>query len=157
MRRLRQIAVVSTSISILLLLFFANTVLAKPLSGRPCVVLFEVPFSDKSFDLPSWTWGFLPFSMLPLSSLAALISWAILLFQWRKGFSMHLPPRRGLGPAPAWYSLHMPTQENEQLCKCGHAHGLHVNGVCTFPVNDRTARNTESPCPCLRFIPAKSK
>jgi hypothetical protein len=83
MKRLRQTAIISTTVSVLALFLLANTVLAKPPWGRPCVVLFEVPFTERSFELPLWMWGLVPFSVLGLSTLAALTSWVVLLFKWR--------------------------------------------------------------------------
>jgi hypothetical protein len=32
----------------------SNTVLAKPPFGRPCIVLFYLPFTDKDFQLRMW-------------------------------------------------------------------------------------------------------
>jgi hypothetical protein len=82
MKRLRQTAIISTITSILIVFVLANTVLAKPIFG-PCVLLFEVPFTNKSFELPLWMWGLVPLSTLALFTLAALTSWVILFFWWR--------------------------------------------------------------------------
>jgi hypothetical protein len=44
------------------------------------VVIF---FDDYTFELPLWMWGFVPFSVLVLSTLAAITCWIVLLFKWR--------------------------------------------------------------------------
>jgi len=86
MKRLRQTAIISTITAILIVFVIANTVLAKPIFG-PCALLFEVPFTNKSFELPlwmwRWMWGWVPLCTLALFTFAALTSWAILLFRWR--------------------------------------------------------------------------
>ena len=88
MKRLRWLAITSTTISALALFFISSTALAiRPLEPdgiRPaCVLLFELPFTDYSFQLPFWMWGLVPLSALVLSALAAVTSWAMLLFRWR--------------------------------------------------------------------------
>jgi len=88
MKRLRWFAITSTTISALALFFISNTALAiRPLEPdgiRPAgVLLFELPFTDYSFQLPFWMWGLVPLSALVLSALAAVTSWAMLLFRWR--------------------------------------------------------------------------
>jgi hypothetical protein len=88
MKRLRRIAIIATTISALALFFISNTGLALPPMNPngtrpPCVLLFEVPFTDYSFQLPLWMWGAVPFSAVALSTLAAVITWIMLLFRWR--------------------------------------------------------------------------
>jgi hypothetical protein len=88
MKRLRWFAITSTTISALALFFISNTELAlrplEPDGSRPaCVLLFEFPFTDYSFQLPFWMWGLVPFSALVLSALTAVASWAMLLFRRR--------------------------------------------------------------------------
>ena len=88
MKRLRRTAIISTAISALTLFFLSNTALALPPVGSngirpPCVLVFEVPFTDYSFQLPLWMWGLVPFSALALSTVAAVTSWVMLLFRWR--------------------------------------------------------------------------
>jgi len=88
MKRLRRIAIISTTISALALFFLSNTalsLLAVDSNGvrPPCVLVFEVPFTDYSFQLPLWMWGPVPFSALVLSTLATVTSWVMLLFRWR--------------------------------------------------------------------------
>jgi len=88
MRRIRRIAIISTTTSALALLFISNTALALfPVAPNgirpPCVPVFEVPFTDYSFQLPLWMWGLVPFSVLVLSTLAAITCWIVLLFKWR--------------------------------------------------------------------------
>jgi hypothetical protein len=82
MKSLRRIAILSTAISGLALFFLGNTALAKPTGGRPCVLVFELPFTEKLFELPLWMWGLVPSSVLALSSLAAIGSWIALLVGW---------------------------------------------------------------------------
>jgi hypothetical protein len=88
MKRLRWIAIISTTICALELFFLSNTALALLPVGPngirpPCVLVFEFPFTDYSFQLPLWMWGLVPFSALVLSALAAITSWVMLLFRWR--------------------------------------------------------------------------
>jgi hypothetical protein len=88
MKRLRQTAIISTTISALALFFLSNTALAlQPVDSNgirpPCVAVFEVPFTHYSFQLPIWMWMFVPFWTLVLSTLAAVTSWVVLLFRWK--------------------------------------------------------------------------
>jgi len=54
--------------AILIVFVIANTVLAKPIFG-PCALLFEVPFTNKSFELPLWMWRWM-WGWVPLCTLA---------------------------------------------------------------------------------------
>jgi hypothetical protein len=88
MKRLRWLAIISTTICALMLLLLSNTALAllplDPNGSRPaCVLLFEPPFTNYSFQLPGWMWGIVPFSVLALTSLASITSWLMLLIRWR--------------------------------------------------------------------------
>jgi len=88
MRRLRRIATISTAISALALLFLSNSVLVLPALDPngirpPCFPVFEVPFTNFSFQLPLWMWGLVPFSALALSTLAAVTCWIMLFIRWR--------------------------------------------------------------------------
>ena|SRR5258708_4467320 len=78
MNRLRRIAIILTTISALTLLVLGNTALAKPTGGRPCIVVFHVPFADKYYELPMWMWG-RPLLVFAVSALAALGCWIALL------------------------------------------------------------------------------
>lgn len=81
MKRLRRIAITATCASAFLLFFICNTVLAKPTGGRPCVVEFEVPFTEKSLELPLWTWGY-PLIVLAIFTVAAIGYWTALFVKW---------------------------------------------------------------------------
>lgn len=82
MKRLRRIAITLTTVSALTLFILGNTALAKPVGGGPCVLVFEPPFTDKIFDLPLWMWGVVPFSVLFLSTLAAIGCWIAMFVKW---------------------------------------------------------------------------
>ncbi len=60
----------------------SNTVLAKPPFGRPCIVVFYLPVSDK-FQLPTWMWGGGPFLVFAISTLTAIGCWIALFLNWR--------------------------------------------------------------------------
>ena len=88
MKRLLRMAIISTTISALSLFFISNTALAllpRDWNGirPPFVPVFDVPFTDYSFQLPLCMWGLVPFSASGLSALAAVTSWVMLLFRWR--------------------------------------------------------------------------
>src|SRR5579863_6775908 len=79
MKRLRRIAIISTTVSALTLFLVANTGLAlPPIDARgtrpPCYPLFELPFTDYFFRLPLWMWGFSLWTFL-ISTLAAIGCW----------------------------------------------------------------------------------
>jgi hypothetical protein len=87
MKRLRWIAIVSTTITALLLFVGANTGLALPPVAPngvrpPCFPVFELPLTDYSFELPLWMWAVFPFVFV-LSVLVAATSWVMVLFRWR--------------------------------------------------------------------------
>ena len=83
MRGLYRICVIATCIPGLLLFILGNTVLALT-TGNYCVVLFEVPFTDKSFQLPDWMWGLYPFLVAGISTLIAAVLWVSLFFRRRR-------------------------------------------------------------------------
>jgi len=64
--------------SVLCLIFFANTALALTTRGY-CVVLFTLPFTNKTFEFPNWMWGPIPTSVVGASILASVILWTTLL------------------------------------------------------------------------------
>ena len=74
MKQLRWGATVATGVSVSSLFILGNTVLALTTSHY-CVILFEVPFTDKSFRLPDWAWGPIPFSICALSAITAVALW----------------------------------------------------------------------------------
>jgi hypothetical protein len=65
------------SISILLLFIVSNVSLALT-TPHYCIVAFQVPFSDHSFQLPYWAWS-LSLLLIPLCILTMLISWLLVL------------------------------------------------------------------------------
>lgn len=88
MRPMRRVAIISTTTSALALLFISNTGLALlPLDSNgvrpPCVPVFDVPFTNYSFELPPWMWP-IQFYVFALSTFAAIICWAVVLFKWAK-------------------------------------------------------------------------
>ena len=54
-----RLAIAATCVSALMLFIYSNTVLALT-TDHYCVVLFELPFTDRSFQLPNWMWGAIP-------------------------------------------------------------------------------------------------
>jgi hypothetical protein len=62
-----HVAIVATCLSALLLFILSNTALALT-TGHYCVVLFEVPFTDKSYRLPGRMWGMYPMLVSAISS-----------------------------------------------------------------------------------------
>jgi len=83
MRGQYRICVIATCISGLLLFILGNTGLALT-TGNYCIVLFEVPFTNKSFQLPDWMWGLYPFLVAGISTLTAAVLWVSLLFRRRR-------------------------------------------------------------------------
>jgi len=88
MKRLRWFAITSTTISALAWFFISSTALVlRPLEPDgitpACVLLFEFPFTDYSFQLPFWMWELVPLPALVPSALVTVTSWAMLLFRWR--------------------------------------------------------------------------
>lgn len=87
MKRTRRIAIISTTISALALLFVSNTALALlPMDSNglrpPCVPVFELPFTDYSFELPLWMWP-IQFYVFAFFTLATITCWIVFLFKWR--------------------------------------------------------------------------
>jgi hypothetical protein len=72
-----RLAIAATCVSALMLFIYSNTVLALT-TGHYCVVLFELPFTDKSYQLPNWMWGLYPILVWAISSVGALGLWMAL-------------------------------------------------------------------------------
>ena len=86
MKRLRRIAIVSTILSALTLFFVVNTGLALPpvdANGTrpPCYPVFELPFTNYSFQLPLWMWAY-PLYVFLISTLTAIGCWVGVLVRW---------------------------------------------------------------------------
>ncbi len=91
MKRLRRIAIIATSLSAFSIFVMSNTVLAKPPFGRPCIVVFYLPFTDKDFQLPMWMWGGGPFLVFAISTLTAIACWIALFLKWRSKIRVEGP------------------------------------------------------------------
>jgi hypothetical protein len=72
-----RLAIIATCVSALLLFVVSNTALALT-TGHYCVVLFELPFTDKTYQLPSWMWGLYPILALAIASVSAFGLWITL-------------------------------------------------------------------------------
>ena len=72
-----RLAIIATCVSALLLFVLSNTALALTTSHY-CILLFEVPFTDRSYRLPNWMWGLYPISALAISTLCAAGLWIAL-------------------------------------------------------------------------------
>jgi hypothetical protein len=72
-----RLAILATCLSGLLLFILSNTALALT-TGHYCVVLFEVPFTEKSYRLPNWMWGIYPILVLAISFVTAIGLWTVL-------------------------------------------------------------------------------
>jgi hypothetical protein len=88
MNHLHRNAIVSTVISVLMLFLLFDTLLVLPVLGSngmrpPCYPVLLIPFTDHSFRLPLWMYGLFPFSIWALSTLTAVIAWAMVLFRLR--------------------------------------------------------------------------
>jgi hypothetical protein len=83
MRRLRRIAIIATCLSAFSIFVISNTFLAKPPFGRPCIVVFYLPFTNKDFQLPMWMWGAGPLLVLAISTLTAIGCWMTLFLKRR--------------------------------------------------------------------------
>lgn len=86
MKRIGRVAIISTTLSVLALLFISNTALAlRPVAPNgvrpPCIPVLDVPFTNYSFELPLWMWSF-QFYVFALSTVAAMICWTVMLFKW---------------------------------------------------------------------------
>jgi hypothetical protein len=84
-----RLAIVATCLSALLFFIWSNTYLALT-TGRYCVVLFEVPFTGKSYHLPYWMWGPYPTLVLGISFVSAVGLWIALGI---KRFRIHKPAK----------------------------------------------------------------
>jgi len=94
MKRLRRIAIIATCLSAFSIFVISNTVLAKPAVGRPCIVVFYLPFTDKDFQLPMWMWGGGPFLVFAISTLTAIACWIALFLKWRSKIRVEGPSRQ---------------------------------------------------------------
>ena len=72
MKLIRRIAIAATCLSAFSIFVLSNTALAKPPNGQPCIVLFYVPFTYKSIQLPLWMWGGIPFLVFAIFTLTGL-------------------------------------------------------------------------------------
>jgi len=72
-----RLAIIATCVSALLLFVLSNTALALT-TGHYCVVLFELPFTDKTYRLPTWMWGLYPILALAIATVSAFGLWTIL-------------------------------------------------------------------------------
>jgi hypothetical protein len=76
--------VAASCVSVAALFVFSNTVLSLP-AGPPhrCIVLFDLPFTDKRFVLPMWM-SQLSMDLAAISTLMAVLLWVMLLIKrWR--------------------------------------------------------------------------
>jgi hypothetical protein len=78
MGNLFRTCVLATSLSVLSLGVLSNAALALTTRGY-CVVLFTVPFTDKTFEVPNWMWGPIPIAVCGLSTLVSVVLWTVLL------------------------------------------------------------------------------
>ena len=81
MKYLTRFCVATTCVSAVSLLVLWNTALALQATTHRCIVLFEVPFTDKSFPVPDWMWGPIPLSFWAISTLTAVTFWITLLIK----------------------------------------------------------------------------
>jgi hypothetical protein len=93
MKILFRFAIIATFASALLWFFLSNTALALT-SGNYCIVLFEVPFTEKAYRLPYWMWGKYPLVVSSILSVAAIGFWIV----WGV---KHLRARRPANSYPA--------------------------------------------------------
>lgn len=56
MKHLRWIGITANCFSAFSFFVLSNTVLVLPPNRSQCVTVFEVPFTEKSFELPLWMW-----------------------------------------------------------------------------------------------------
>jgi hypothetical protein len=87
MKRIRWVAIFSTTISALGLFFVLNSGLALQARGPNgesplCVPVFDLPFTNHSFPLPLWMWPF-QLDVFAVSTLAAITCWIVVLLKWR--------------------------------------------------------------------------
>jgi hypothetical protein len=83
MKGLYRMSVIATCISGISLFIFWNTALVLT-SRNYCIVLFEVPFTNRSVQLPNWMWGRYPFLVTGISTLTAGVLWTSLFFRRRR-------------------------------------------------------------------------
>jgi hypothetical protein len=99
MKRIRRVAIAFSCLSGVVFFMISNTVLALPPGDPPrhCHVLFLVPFTEASVQLPDWMWGGIPFSVWLLSTLGALSYWTAFMVRRRsegmKGFGNDVAAR----------------------------------------------------------------
>ena len=73
-----RISILATCVSAVSTFVLWNTALVLT-GGNYCIVLFTVPYTDKSFALPRWVWGPIPISVCAISTLTAVVLWIKLL------------------------------------------------------------------------------
>ena len=78
MRYLFRSCVAASCMSVVSVFVLSNTVLALT-TRHYCIVLFSIPFTDRTFALPYWMWGWIPLSVCAASTLPAVILWATFL------------------------------------------------------------------------------
>jgi hypothetical protein len=83
MRYLFRSCVAASGMSAVSLFVLSNTGLALT-TRKYCSVLFTVPFTHKTFALPGWMWGRIPFSACAISTLTTVVLWATLLVKRRR-------------------------------------------------------------------------
>jgi hypothetical protein len=72
-----RFAIGVTCVSALMLFILSNTALALT-TGHYCIVLFEVPLTNKSYQLPDWMWGAYPMLVWTISAVTAVALWIVL-------------------------------------------------------------------------------
>jgi len=77
-RYLFRSCVAATCVSLVSVFVLSNTVLALT-TRHYCIALFSVPFTDRTFALPYWMWGWMPLSVCGTSTLTAIGLWATFL------------------------------------------------------------------------------
>jgi hypothetical protein len=85
MHTLLRSCVVASAVCLLSIFVAANTALALTQRGY-CVVTFILPFTNKIFEFPSWTWP-LPMLIAAISALVALSLWATLIVKRKRGLN----------------------------------------------------------------------
>ena len=78
MRYLFRSCVAASCVSVVSVFVLSNTVLALT-TRHYCIVLFTIPFTDKTLALPYWMWGWIPLSVCAASMLTAVLLWAAFL------------------------------------------------------------------------------
>lgn len=83
MHTLFRTCVAASALSVLFVFVASNTALALTTRGY-CIVIFTVPFTNKVFEFPSWTF-LMPTLVGAVSTVVALSLWgALFVKRWRK-------------------------------------------------------------------------